>query len=154
MCSTIGRPIHADRDVVLPDDVKTPNELICHLVEDERFEDEEDVRIFLRKKDAHQLTPKGRLWELAGGGLNFRCPGPEMDKVEREDGTLVVDWVVNDKDFAIALMDNGIEETGSVLGTSKQLLTLALFAHIWFRGPKTEQEEEQVRARAYTGVST
>ena len=55
-----------------------------------------------------------------------------MDKVECEDGAFVLDWVVSDKDFAIALMDNGIEETGSVLGTITQCLynILVLFAHI------------------------
>ena len=84
------------------------------------FEDEGNVHIFLRKHEAHQLTPKGRLWELADGTLNFRIPGPKIDKVECEDGALVLDWVVNDKNFAIALMDNGMEEMGSVLGTNKQ----------------------------------
>ena len=40
-----------------------------------------------------------------------------MDNVKYEDGALVLDWVVNDNSFAIALMDNGTEEMGSVLGT-------------------------------------
>ena len=87
-------------------------------MEEEVFEDEGNVYIFLRKHGAHQLTPKGRLWELADGTLNFRIPGPTMDKVEYEDGALVLDWVVNDKNFTIALMDNGIEEMGCVLGTN------------------------------------
>jgi hypothetical protein len=122
MCSTIGSPIHTDGNAVLPDDVKTTNDLICHLVEDNIFEAEGGVRIFLRKKDAHQLTPTGRLWELADGSLNFRCPGPEMDKVEREDGALVLDWVVSDRDFAVVLIDDGTEEWGCILSMSKQFL--------------------------------
>ena len=93
------------------------NELIDHLVEDKLFENEGDVRIFLRKSHVHQLTPKGRLWELADGTFNLRFPGPAMDQVEYEDGAVVLDWVVNDKNYAIALMDNGKEEMGSVLGT-------------------------------------
>jgi hypothetical protein len=55
---------------------------------------------------------------LANGTLNLRFPDAlAMDNVEFEDGALVLDWVVNEKNFAIALMDNGIEEMGSVLGT-------------------------------------
>ena len=55
-----------------------------------------------------------------------------MDTVECEDGALVLDWVLSDKDFAIVLMDNGIEETGSVLGTRTRCLDyiLVLPAHI------------------------
>ena len=94
------------------------------------FEDEGDVRIFLRKGRAHQLTPKGRLWELADGDFALRFPGSAMDKVEYEDGALVLDWVVNDKNFAIALMDNGKEEIGSVLGTVTAGFASILFAHI------------------------
>ena len=90
--------------------------MISHLVEVNLFEDEEDVRIFLRKGHAHQLTPKGRLWELADGSFDLRFPGAALNNVEYEEGAPVLDWVVNDKDFAIALMDNGKEETGSVLG--------------------------------------
>ena len=93
------------------------NQLLVHLVEDKLFKDEGDVSIFLRKGHAHQLTPKGRLWELADGRLNLRVSEPAMDKVEHEDGALVLDWVVNERNFAIALMDNGKEERGSVLGT-------------------------------------
>ena len=82
------------------------------------FEAEGDVRIFLRKGHAHQLTPKGRLWELADGTLNLRLHDSlVMDKVEYEDGALVLDWVADVEHFAIALMDNGKEEMGSVLGT-------------------------------------
>ena len=92
--------------------------MIIHLVERELFKDEGDVRIFLRKGRAHELTPKGRLWELADGTLNLRLhDAPIMDKVEYEDGALVLDWVVNTENFAIALVDNGEEEMGSVLGT-------------------------------------
>ena len=40
-----------------------------------------------------------------------------MDKVEYEDGAVVLDWVECAEDFAIALVDNGKEEIGSVLGT-------------------------------------
>ena len=53
-----------------------------------------------------------------------------MDKVDCEDGAFVLDWVVNDKDFSIALMDNGIEETGSVLGINMRCLIWDLFTHI------------------------
>jgi len=104
---------------VLPDDVTTTDELITHLVERCIFKDEGDVRIFLRKGRAHPLTPKGRLWELADGSLNLRLhDAPTMDKVEFEDGALVLDWVVNKQNFAIALVDNGVEEMGCVLGTN------------------------------------
>jgi hypothetical protein len=114
-------------------------------VEDELFQDEEDVRIFLRKGHVHQLTPKGRLWELADGRLDLRFPGPAMDKVEYEDGAPVLDWVVNDKSFAIALMDNGKEEMGSVLGTvALHFASGFVLLTFWFRTPKTEQEEGQV----------
>ena len=99
-------------------------------MEDELFEDEEDVRIFLRKGHAHQLTPKGRLWELADGTLDLRFSGSAMHKAEYEDGALVLDWVLNDKNFAIALMDNGKEERGSVLGTITLCFVSVLFAHI------------------------
>jgi len=99
-------------------------------VEDELFEDEEGVRIFLRKGHAHQLTPKGRLWELADGTLDLRFSGPAMDKAEYEDGALVLDWVVNDKNFAIVLIDNGKEERGCVLGTVMLCFVSDLFAHI------------------------
>ena len=99
-------------------------------MEDKLFEDEGDVRIFLRKNYAHQLTDKGRLWDLAEGGFNLRFPGCTMDKVECKEGALVLDWVVNDKDFAIALMDDGIEEMGSVLGMNKQCSYWQNFAHI------------------------
>jgi len=99
-------------------------------VEENLFEDEGDVRIFLRKHQIHQLTPKGRLWELADGTLDLRFPGTAMDNVECEDGAPVLDWVVNDKDFALALMDNGIEEMGSVLGANKRCFISAFFTHI------------------------
>ena len=117
-------------------------------------EDEGDVRIFLRKHEAHQLTPKGRLWELADGSLDLRFPGPEMDKVECEDGVFVLDWVVNDKEFAIALMDNGIEEIGSILGMNMRYFKFVWFAHMWRRTPETEQEDEQMCARAFAGIFT
>jgi len=103
---------------VLPDDLTTTSELITNLVERNLFKEEGDIRIFLRKGHAHQLTPKGRLWELADGCLNLRLhDAPTMDKVEYEDGALVLDYVVNTPQFAIALIDNGKEEMGSVLGT-------------------------------------
>ncbi len=107
------------------------NELVNHLVADKVFKDGEDVSIFLRKGDAHQLTPKGRLWVLADGSLNLRFhDAPIMDKVEYENGSLVLDWVVNEKNFAIALMDNGEEEMGSVFGTVTVRSVSVLFAHI------------------------
>ena len=106
------------------------DELINHLVEENLFEDEGDVCIFLRKNYAHQLTDKGRLWELAEGGFNLHFPRYTMDKVEYEDGALVLDWVVNDKDFVVVLVDDGKEEMGIVLGRSKQYFVLALFPHI------------------------
>ena len=87
-------------------------------MEERLFEDEGDVRIFLRKYQTRQLAPKGRLWELADCTLDLRFPGTTMDNVECEDGAFVLDWVVNEKDFAIALMDNGVEELGSVVGTN------------------------------------
>ena len=103
---------------VLPDNVTTINELIIHLVEEKKvFKDEGNIHIFLRKGHAHQLTPKGRLWELADGALNLRFPGRAMDKVEYEDGAPVLDWVECAEDFTIALVDNGKEEMGFVLGT-------------------------------------
>ena len=40
-----------------------------------------------------------------------------MDKVEYEDGVLILDWVECVEAFVIVLMDNGKEETGSVLCT-------------------------------------
>ena len=104
--------------------------MISHLVEDKLFEDEEDVYIFLRKGRAHQLTPKGRLWELADGFFNLRFPGTALDNVEYEDGALVLDWVVNDKSFAIVLVDNGKEERGYVLGTFALYFVSVSFAHI------------------------
>ena len=94
------------------------------------FTREGDVRIFLRKNHAHQLTPKGRFWELADGRFSLRFPGPAMDEVEYEDGALVLDWVVNGKDFAIALMDNGKEETGTVLGMITLCFVSILIAYI------------------------
>jgi len=106
------------------------NQLLVHLVEDKLFKDEGNVHIFLRKGHAHQLTPKGRLWELADGTLDLRFSDPAMDNVEHEDGALVLDWVVNDKNFAIALMDNGKEEWGCVLGTAMLCFDSVLFAHI------------------------
>ena len=132
------------------------NELIIHLLEEKKFDEEEEgaICIFLRKHEAHQLTPKGRLWELADGDLNLRFPGTEMDNIECEDGAFVLDWVVNDKDFAIALMDNGIEETGSILGMIMRYVILNLFAHMWLRSPATEQEDEQMCARAFAGMLT
>ena len=106
--------------------------MIVHLVEEKNvFEDEGGVHIFLRKGHAHQLTPKGRLWELADGNLNLRYgDAPAMDKVEYDDGALVLDWVVSDKDFVIVLMDNGKEEIGRVLGTVMLYFVSDLFAHI------------------------
>jgi hypothetical protein len=94
------------------------------------FEREGSVRIFLRKLHAHRLTPTGRLWELADGRFSPRFPGPAMDNVEYEDGALVLDWVVNEKDFAITLMDNGQEEMGSVLGTGTQYFVSIFFAYV------------------------
>jgi len=113
-------------------------------VEEELFEDEGDVRIFLRKHQAHQLTPKGRLWELADGNLDLRFTGATMDKLECEDGALVLDWVVNDNNYMIALMDNGIEEMGSVVGMNTRYFISASLLTLWFRSPETEQEDEQM----------
>ena len=98
---------------------------------DKVFEDGGDVKIFLRKGDAHQLTPKGRLWELADGSLNLRFhDAATMEKVEYENGSLVLDWVVNETNFAIALMDNGKEELGSVFGIVTVCSASVLFSHI------------------------
>ena len=94
------------------------------------FERAGSVRIFLRKTHAHHLTRKGRLWELADGRFSLRFPGPSTDKAEYEDGALVLDWVVNEKEFAIVLMDNGKEEMGSILGTSILCFVSVLFAYI------------------------
>jgi hypothetical protein len=152
----IGRPIHAEqRTTVLPDDAKTVNDMIIHLVEDNLFEDEGDVRIFLRKHQAHQLTPKGRYWELADDRLNLRSPGPRMDKAEREDGALVLDWVVSDKEFAIVLMDDGIKERGFVLGTITRYFLFFCFvcSHLRSRHPEIQQEDEQECPRASADVS-
>ena len=107
------------------------------------FADEGDVRLFLRKSRSHHLTPKGRLWEVAEGNLNFRDPR-DMEGVDCEDGVFVLDWVVNEKPFAIALMDNGIEEMGSVLGTVTLCFVSVCFLTFWFRPPETKQEDEQV----------
>jgi len=122
-------------------------------VEDHLFEDEGDVRLFLRKSHGHQLTPKGRLWELAEGILNFRNPDHPMDNVDCEDGAFVLDWVVSDKDFTIALMDNGIEEMGSVLGTVTRYFVSACLLTFWFRPSETEEEHEQVCTRAFADMS-
>ena len=104
--------------------------MLTQLVEEGLIGGEEDVRIFLRKHQAHHLTPKGRLWELADGTLDLRFPETTMGKVEYEDGALVLDWVASDNDFTIALIDDGIEEVGVVLGTKMRCFILALFAHI------------------------
>ena len=53
-----------------------------------------------------------------------------MDKVEYENGSLVLDWVVNETNFAVALMDNGKEEMGSVFGTVAVCSVSVLFSHI------------------------
>src|SRR5258707_7240398 len=99
----MGKSSHVERTAVLPDDTKTIDGLIANLVKEGVFEVDgvADVRIFLRKNGAHKLTTKGRLWELAGGTLNLRFPSTKMDKVERDDGALVLDLVVNEKDFVI-----------------------------------------------------
>ena len=104
--------------------------MISHLVEDNLFENEEDVRIFLRKGHAHQLTPKGRLWELVDGSFDLRFPGTALENVEYEEGAPVLDWVVNHKNFVIVLVDNGKEETGHVLGTFALYFVSVSFAHI------------------------
>ena len=128
--------------------------MIIHLVEDKLFDTEGDVRIFLRKSHVHQLTPKGRLWELANGSLNLRFhDSPTMDKVEYEDGALVLDWVVKENSFAIALMDNGKEEIGSVLGTVTVCFVSNFFLTFWFRHPETGQEGGQVCARVFANMS-
>ena len=67
---------------------------------------------------------------MANGSFDLRFPGPAMDKVEYEDGALVLGWVVNETKFAIVLMDNGKEEMASVLGTVTVYLVSALFADI------------------------
>ena len=116
------------------------NELIVHLVEDNLFDTEGDVYVFLRKSHAHQLTPKGRLWELAKGSLNLRFhDAPTMDKAEYEDGALVLDWVVKENSFAIALMDNGKEEIGSVLGIVTVCLVSKHFSHSSLDIPKPDR---------------
>jgi hypothetical protein len=135
--------------------------LINHLVEDNLFE--RGVHIFLRKGHAHQLTPKGRLWELADGRLNLRLHDAlTKQKVEYEDGALVLDWVANVESYAIALMDNGREEKGSVLGTSTPCFSSIsnyyyyhyyFGSHFWFRTPETEQEDEQVCTRVFADMS-
>ena len=117
------------------------NELIDHLVEDGLFDDEGDVHLFFRQNRAHQLTPKGRLWELADGSCNLRFPGPAMDQVEYEDGAVVLDWVVNDKIFTIALVDNGKEEIGYVLGTVTECSVSVLFAHILIQNSRNLTSE-------------
>ena len=104
--------------------------MISHLVEGNLFKDEGGVRIFLRKGHAHRLTPKGRLWELTDGSFNLRFPGTALDNVEYEEGALVLDWVVNDKNFVIVLVDNGKEEMGHVLGTFALYFVSVSFAHI------------------------
>lgn len=98
------------------------NELINLLVDEKFFENEGNVHTFLRKNHAHNLTPKGRLWELAWGGLNLRFPDPNINQFELEDGSLVFDWVTRNGAFVIALLDNGIEEMGCVLGTTSNAL--------------------------------
>ena len=68
---------------------------------------------------------------MANGSLNLRFQdAATMDKVEFEDGALVLDWVVNEKNFAIALMDNGKEEVGSVLSMFTLCFVSILFSHI------------------------
>ena len=114
---------------VLPDDIKTMNELRAHLVEEKFFKGGRTVCAFLRKNHAHELTPKGRHWHLAQNRLNLRFPTSDISQFEREDGALVLDWVTHNDDFVIALMDNGMEEVGSVLGMSKRISMLILFAH-------------------------
>ncbi len=87
--------------------------------------------MFLRKSHAHELTPKGRLWEFANGSLNLRDHDTvAMRQVEYEDGALVLDWVVNEKNFAIALIDNGKEEMGSVLSAPTLCFVSILSSHI------------------------
>ena len=109
--------------------MKTTTELITYLV-GRGFDREAGVRIFLRKHHAHRLTQKGRLWKLAEGTFSLRFPEPLTDKLEYEDGALVLDYVVNEKNFAIALMDDGEEELSSVFGATTLYFALALFAYI------------------------
>ena len=90
----------------------------------------EVVRIFLRKHDAHRLTQKGRLWKLAEGTFSLRFPEPLTNKLEYEDGALVLDCVENEKNFAIALMDNGEEELSSVFGTTTPHFVSGLVAYV------------------------
>ena len=111
----------------LPADIKTMNELISVLVDKKIFENDGIVHTFLRQNYAHELTAKGRFWKLAQGKLNLRFPGRDISRFEREDEGLVFDWVTHNDDFVIALMDNGMEEAGSVLGMSKQISILILF---------------------------
>jgi len=112
---------------VLPDGIKTMNELINLLVDKKIFENDGNVHPFLRKNYAHKLTAKGRFWQLAQGRLNLRFPDRDISQFETEDGGLVFDWLTHNDDFVIALMDNGMEEVGSVLGMSKQISILILF---------------------------
>ena len=137
---------------VLPDNVTTTKQLIIHLVKEKLFEDQEAVYLFLRKKHAHQLTPKGRLWELADPNLDLRLHNsPIMDKVEYEDGALVLDWVADAENFAIALMDNGKEEMGSVLGMTPAVSCIDC-SRLLLRPPETGWEDEQVCARVFVRV--
>ena len=98
-------------------------------MEEKLFKNEGDLYVFLRKGCGHQLTPKGRYWELAHGSLNLRFPGPAMANARYEAGALVLDWVVIGNNFAILLIDNGEEETGFVLGTVTMCFVSVLFAH-------------------------
>ncbi len=110
--------------------------------------------MFLRKSHAHELTPKGRLWEFANGSLNLRFhDAATMDKVEFEDGALVLDWVVNEKNFAIALMDNGKDEMGSVLSTLTCVLWRFYFLTFWIRPPESGQEGGQECTRVFANRS-
>jgi len=97
-------------------------ELIDLLVDESFFENDGIVHTFLRKNHAHELTRKGRLWQLAEGRLNLRFPSPDISQFEWEDGSLGFDWVTHNDDFVIALMDNGKEEVASVLGTISNVL--------------------------------
>ena len=99
-------------------------------MEEKLFEVEGDIYFFLRKGSVHQLTPKGRHWELAKGSLNLRSSGLAMDEVEYEDEALVLDWVVIENYFSIVLIYNGKEEMGFVLGTVTMCFVSVLFAHI------------------------
>ena len=128
------------------------NELINHLVEYKLFDSEGDVYIFLRKSHAHELTPKGRLWELTDGSLNLRFHDPgRMDKAEYEGGALVLDWVVNKNNFAIALMDNGKEEIGSVLGIVTLCFVSKFFSHSGLDIPKPDSSLNKC-VREYLGT--